>query len=83
MAEIGQFERPVAARDVLDKVGDQMATVLESERKRVDEFQNVAGQAQVLGILDRACTACSDFLPERLLRRVQRAMLRNGDKLLA
>ena len=83
VAEIGQFGRPVAGRDVLDKVGDHMATVLESERKRVDEFQNFGGQTQVLGILDRACTACSDFLPERLLRRIQRAMLRNGDKLLA
>ena len=41
--EIGQFERPIAGRDVFDKVGDHVSTILESERKRVDKFQNFAG----------------------------------------
>ena len=42
-AEIGQFERPVAARYILDEVDDHVSAIAESERKRVDELQNFAG----------------------------------------
>jgi hypothetical protein len=59
-----------------------MSTILESERKRINEFQNFAGQAEIFWVLDRARAACFDLLPESLLRMHQ-AMPSNGDKLLA
>jgi hypothetical protein len=42
-AEIGQFERPIAARDILDEVDYHVSAIAEPERKRVDKFQNIAG----------------------------------------
>jgi hypothetical protein len=52
IVKIRQSDGLSAERDILGKVGNHMRTIGDRERKRIDEFEDFVGQAQILGVLD-------------------------------